>query len=320
MRDNRFHIMNYAIVILLTALVFAGCAGTPALSSSSPDENLQKAEAPAWLNSPPAEEGYFYGIGCGLDVSEARQKSIVNIGQQYRTHIYSAIENSLKRGDTSGKAMLESVNHQMTSQKVVGAKIFDQYTDTGGTCWVLSRAPLDCALDTAEGVILSYSLDIKEKAFNTESIIEKLEVNLEQAGKNYEIYLQDESVKIPPMMISVDGNIEDWGTVQPFISDPAGDSSGTVGGTDIEGIYFAHDGSSLYLLYDLADGRPGKSGLFYAVGLRDKNSSWERLLFTQYNGGWSTGIDMQTDKQGHHKMVSQGTLSFRTAILKQNTA
>ena len=78
--------------------------------------------------------------------------------QQFSTRITSSLEerSASKNGPT--ETVVTAIDKQVTDQVVYGAKFIDQYQDPQGRYWVLARAPLNCMLDAAEGVLLSCRL------------------------------------------------------------------------------------------------------------------------------------------------------------------
>jgi hypothetical protein len=62
--------------------------------------------------------------------------------------------------------------------------------------------------------------------------------------------------------------------------------------------------------------RPRKNGLYYAVGLREVGGSWERLLFTVYDGSWSTGVNEWTDNGGRHRQTASGKVKYRSGVIE----
>ncbi|MDF1567091.1 MAG: hypothetical protein P1P77_03610 [Spirochaetaceae bacterium] len=121
---------------------------------------------------------------------------------------------------------------------------------------------------------------------------------------------------IPPAMINADGRGDDWAAVSALITDPAGDKRENVDGTDITSVSLAQDGETLFLRMELADGRPRKKGLYYAVGLREVGGPWKRLLFTVYDGSWSTGVDEWTGGSGQYRQTASGKVKHRNGLIE----
>ena len=141
---------------------------------SEPDTATQKGDIaenslPEWVLLTPREESYIFGIGCDEDLSTAKQRAILNAGQQFESTIKSVITN--KSEDTYIK------NEQFTDCIVTGTKIFDQY-QADNQWWVLARAPLNCSLDVAESFLISYFLEIKQDPADTGKIIEEIEESI----------------------------------------------------------------------------------------------------------------------------------------------
>jgi hypothetical protein len=318
-------------LFLGVAVLLTGCT-TPSLEGGDAGKALS-VDLPDWVLSPPAEEGYFFGIGSDFDLGEAKKKSLINIGQQFGSRVRTALyENQIFSGEET-ESMMAAIDRQFTDHEVVGAKFADQSRDTDGNYWVLTRAPLDCILDVTESVLLSYSLNLRQADADNVSVntlmdavpqmVDDIGQAMETGVTTYftppaEFSAADGSASpgIPPAMIDADGRGDDWAAVSALITDPAGDKRENVDGTDITSVSLAHDGLSLFLRIDLADGRPRKNGLYYAVGLREVGGSWERLLFTVYDGSWSTGVNEWTDNGGRHRQTASGKVKYRSGVIE----
>ncbi|RKX83034.1 MAG: hypothetical protein DRP58_09450, partial [Spirochaetes bacterium] len=120
---------------------------------------------------------------------------------------------------------------------------------------------------------------------------------------------------IPYATIKIDGRDTDWDMIEPIITDNLGDNNNGPNGTDLHKIYLATDGIYLYTKIDLADGKPSAKPLFYVIGIETPDKSFSRLLFTQYNGTWSTGVDKWTSGN-YHEQIAKGTIKSRNNIIE----
>ena len=101
----------------------------------------------------------------------------------------------------------------------------------------------------------SYDLAILEQ--HTDYII--VSVNSGKEGnlrlyfdrKKAEAYFAVKENKVSFKTITIDGDISDWGNIQPNVSDPEGDA-GIYSGLDIIAIYIAQDTNNIYLRIDRA--------------------------------------------------------------------
>ncbi|MDA3939859.1 MAG: PEGA domain-containing protein [Spirochaetia bacterium] len=119
---------------------------------------------------------------------------------------------------------------------------------------------------------------------------------------------------IPYAEIKIDGKESDWDILQPVIVDNLNDSNGP-DGTDIHKVFIATDGTYLYTKINLADGAPSEKPLFYALGIESQDKSFSRLLFTQYDRSWTTGVDRWTT--GHyHEQIGKGKIRVRNGIIE----
>ncbi|MDA3941370.1 MAG: PEGA domain-containing protein [Spirochaetia bacterium] len=73
---------------------------------------------------------------------------------------------------------------------------------------------------------------------------------------------------IPFADINIDGGKEDWDNIEPFFTDPAGDSTADFTGTDIIAGYIAKNDKYLFIRMDFAEGKPpGGKDLVYQLML-----------------------------------------------------
>ncbi len=135
--------------------------------------------APGWIQTPPQDEEYLYGIGFADSMEKAKSSSLINLGQSFSTHVTSSIETG---SSGQNEDAINSINRQLTDYTLTGAKYCDQYKDPEGAYWILSRAPVNCLLDAAESILLSYRLELKQSPAEEKNIMEGVEKAL-QAGK-----------------------------------------------------------------------------------------------------------------------------------------
>ena len=195
-----------AAVLTALALLISGCAsfqtgpagpsaapGSAATTESLTDSGdaevtIDLGDHPDWLLLPPVDEGYFFGIGVNENLLKAKQLSILNAGQQFSTRITSFLEERAVAENGKTETMITTIDKQVTDQVVYGAKFIDQYEDPQGRHWVLSRAPLNCMLDAAEGVLLSYRLDVGQEEETIKAVIDAVEDEV----KEIEVYFKNE--------------------------------------------------------------------------------------------------------------------------------
>ena len=142
------------IIIAGVFCLFSGCHSEPETPQESLTEEKSDSQAaselslqdyPDWVLSTPREEGYYFGIGGGDNLAEAKQKALVNTGQQFCVTVKSALfEQDRIQGDRMDR-VFTSVDEQLTDHLLRGVKFYDQYEDDKGFCWVLARAPLECS-------------------------------------------------------------------------------------------------------------------------------------------------------------------------------
>ena len=165
---------NLSIISALFISVLMSCVTPEAVVE---DEKL--SEQPDWLAKVPFEENYYYGIGLSNDLNRAKQKSIINIGQQFSTKVKSAITDNVKNENGNISSIVTKIDEQITDHVVSGAKFVDQFHDDDGNHWVLARAPLTCMLDVTEGLLLSYQLDLKQNDIIISKIVQEVEEKAE---------------------------------------------------------------------------------------------------------------------------------------------
>ena len=175
-------------------LVLGGCAsvavrvdtdtavGPSSKAAATETVSIDLGEHPDWLLLPPIEEGYFFGIGVHDDLFKAKQLSIINAGQQFSTRITSSLEERSASKNGANETVVTAIDKQVTDQVVYGAKFIDQYQDPQGRYWVLARAPLNCMLDAAEGVLLSYRLDVGQEEETIKAVIDAVEEEVKEVA------------------------------------------------------------------------------------------------------------------------------------------
>ena len=236
-------------MLLMAAILLAGCSSTQSAELSTDLE-------PAWLSTPPAEAQFVYGIGVDPDPAAAKQKAIVNVGQQLSSRITATVETGRLASGTDVRTILSTVNRQLTAAEVVGAKFADQYLDGKGRTWILSRAPLDCVLDVTEGILLSYLLKEESQAplqLRIQEALQEVQTSLEDSALPYYEGMAEGIVKVAPGTIEVDGDISDW-IIPPIAVDEVNDAS--MGRRDISKVYLASDDTYIYVRVDFREGRP----------------------------------------------------------------
>jgi len=228
---NRFLLNTFAAIFFF---LIPGCTTSDSTISEEPE--------PEWLLRMPLEKDYFYGIGSDLDLSEAKQKSIIDVGQQFSTHVKSAIMEHITDNNGKTETIVSKVDEQITDQIVHGAKFIDQYQDSSGFYWILTRAPLSCMLDITEGFLLSYSLDLKQEIKAMNLIIESVEKTVEEKIFNKIPW----TPRIANGTIRVNGNADDWDSVPVYYTGLQGNA--LMPGTDVNYVKVAMDNRNAYVL------------------------------------------------------------------------
>lgn len=162
-------------------------------------------DKPEWLNQMPNEEDFYYAVGIGTDTDEARQKALVALGQQFSVHVNSAVIEQVTTTNSKTEATVNSISEQVTDYVVYGAKFVDQFEEPGQIS-ILARAPLDCMLDITEGLLLSYSLDLKQDAKQIQQMMKTIAEESEKDAGRFISHLND------PGLIAyypLDGNARD---------------------------------------------------------------------------------------------------------------
>ena len=193
--------MRFLAVLLFALLIlFFGCVGPGAAGAG--EAGVADPDLPDWTSAPPADPGYCYGIGCDAELERARQKAIVSAGQAFCTEVTSTLATRSTAAGESLDSVVVGINRQLTDQRLIGAKFVDQYRDSNGEYWVLSRAPIDCVLDVAEGVLLSYRLEPEgAEIAAAAAIMEEIEASIAKRASDYsrggrEVYGAARSVAI----------------------------------------------------------------------------------------------------------------------------
>lgn len=157
-------------LILLSILVFLliiSCL-------SSPTDESSDISYPQWMLKMPVDTEYYWGIGSHGELDKAKQMAIVDVGQQFSTHISSVLEERVVDNSTTVEHTVVKLDSLLTDQVVTSSKFVEQFTDLEGMHWILARAPLDCILDVSEKMILSYQAEIKQPEQEVLSIVGEL--------------------------------------------------------------------------------------------------------------------------------------------------
>lgn len=207
--------------LLLLILVSTGCATTGGEASTAGGlDNL-----PEWAVVPPDDPGFCYGVGNDAELERAKQKAIVHAGQVFSAEITSSLAIQTGIDGERFDSVAVGVNRQLTSEQLIGAKFVDQFQDERGEYWVLSRAPIDCVLDVAEGVLLSYRLEEADQGADLiEAVLDQIESRVADRAVSYdrgtpELYGAPRPVEIPNASFE-----------EPAISISAGDGRGLLAG------------------------------------------------------------------------------------------
>jgi len=272
-------------VVLIFVFILAGCR-----TNIQDPPYSEILDIPAWLKFPPQEEGYYFGIGEDSDLSEARAKSIINIGQQFSVHVISTLyEKNIINADKV-ETIVTSINEEITDQEVVGAKYYDQYLDGKGNYWVLTRAPLNCILDVTESVLLSYRLELKQDVPVINELIRNVESSIARTNGSYyrEPHKPGELIIVENGRISIDGKPEDW----DFEAFAIGSENESIRDyRDITAVFLAEDEEYLYIRVDFRGGRPkaGSSDNTYDLAF-NTNGKHIELWCLQNGSGTSINI------------------------------
>jgi formylglycine-generating enzyme len=197
------------IPIAAVLCFFWGCQSAPDKQASektqvitSPDAvssvevSAPRLDCPAWVLSPPREEGYLYGVGGGRDMATAKRKALVNTGQQFSITVKTACYEQSVLQDDQMDRVCRSIDEQLTDHLLKGVKFFDEYRDEQGFCWVMTRAPLECSLDVAEGFLLSYFLEIMQEPKIANAVMNRVEVSYRKRFSRNISYLSKDMVYV----------------------------------------------------------------------------------------------------------------------------
>ncbi len=202
------------MLVLLPCIFALSCTSNtgPGTIAEPDDKSTFGVDVPSWVYNPPQDEGYFFGIGCDPDKNEAKEKAFVNIAQQFQTKVVSTLKNQHTfeaAGDE--ESILSQVDHQLTDIRVAGAKIFDSYKDRADVSWILVKAPANCSLDMAEGVLLSYSLEQRITPKEINAVVDEIESVITREVDTW--YRNEEFswelVIVPDGVIKIDGKTDD---------------------------------------------------------------------------------------------------------------
>jgi len=235
---------------LIFVLIVTACETNKKLSEYSEIQN-----SPAWLRFPPQEEGYYFGIGGDSDLSEARMKSVINVGQKFSVHVKSSLYEKNMVNSGMIETVMAGISEELTDQEVVGAKFYDQYLDDKGNYWVLTRAPLNCILDVTESVLLSYRLELKQDSPLIDELIRDVENSMLEANGLY--YKEPRKPGKINMVgngsVTIDGKPDDW----DFEAFAAGTENESIRDyRDITAVFLAEDEKYLYIRVDFRGGIP----------------------------------------------------------------
>jgi len=207
------------------------------------------SEQPDWITKMPLEDDYFYGIGLGDNLAEAKQRAIIDVGQQFSIQVKSVLLEQVKEKEDKIETIITKIDEQITSQVVYGAKFIDQYQDKDGIYWILVKAPLSCMLDITEGFLLSYKLDLKQSKDDMDLILNSIEKTVDE-----KIFTKIPwTPVVPDGSIKINGNIDDWASIPVYFKGKVGDAQAI--GTDLDYIKAAMDSEKAYFLLVCADSK-----------------------------------------------------------------
>ncbi len=187
--------LTYPAIIFSVSLLFSCSSDSGASASRESDSSAAVAQAsPGWILHPPREKDYIFGIGCDPDPELAKQRSLINAGQQMGSRIQTSLEEYVREGEGASESLVTSFQTEVTDQSLKGAKFVDQYCDDLGTYWVLSRAPLSCTLDMAESMLLSYQLELSVDKAAVNRILDRASEELAVQEAYYREELKDDEV------------------------------------------------------------------------------------------------------------------------------
>lgn len=123
---------------------------------------------------------------------------------------------------------------------------------------------------------------------------------------------------VPFANISIDGDISDWQNIQPAHIDPAGDSLGTLPGTDFTNFYLARDNQYLYFRIDFANGLPREGdNIYYQTNLdlspRGPMAPEDSIVFfwNRHTQSWVTVLRL-SDETSYTDTAATGGSSLET--------
>jgi len=298
--------MNYYkpfLLLIFTLLLLTGCTSTVT------DINPTSSEDPKWMKSIPVSPDFLYGIGSSTDLTEAKQKSIIDAGQQFSMQVKSVFqeETTIRNGTT--KTVVSKIDELLTDQVVYGAKFIDQFQDEEGYHWVLTKAPMVCMLDLTESLILSYSLKLKQSPDELKSTISNIENKMLSTENRvsstsplyrdymFESVMEQGSIiralkikQIPDQRILSSKSLEKipWENMYYAYSDPADDQTDNQPYSDISKIYISFDSRYFYIKVMLHNSdttntdswyqsniwKFGDNDHFFDVSIRNDNDQW----------------------------------------------
>lgn len=204
----------------------------------------------------PLENNYFYGIGTDPDPAKAREKSIIDAGQQFSTQVKSVFTETTRDQGDGLETVTSKIDQLITDQTIYGIKFIDQYTDPENMYWVLSKVPLSCMLDVTEGVLLSYSQNIDQNSEKMELLVETVNNKItEQIFRKVPW-----TPRVPDGTIRIDGRTTDWENIPVFYEGKTGDAKQK--GFDLAYIKSVIDSQKAYFLLVCADGNWSQNANF----------------------------------------------------------
>ncbi len=135
------------LTILLIIYSFVSCASDNSAVTNETQDFFDDAvstvnvafniDQPLWLADMPFDENYYYGIGISENLDSAKERSIVDIGQQFSSQVKSVLLENVEEQNNQINSIITSIDKQLTNQVVYGAKFINQYQDKEGNYWIL---------------------------------------------------------------------------------------------------------------------------------------------------------------------------------------
>lgn len=298
-----FNSKSNLLCLLLCGLIIVSCA------TGSDNQKTGAEIQPEWLTQMPIDKDFFFGIGAGDDPTEARQRAIIDAGQQFSIQVVSVLQDKSVSSNSISEQTVDMLSKQTTDLTMSGVKFIDQYSDEKGMYWVLARAPVNCLLDSTESLMISYALSIKQEQKEIINLMDHIEKKVEtpelRIGKSDPLFreymyrdinynnlrLQALLIKqIPDRKLRSASGLKNipWDDYYYAYEDALEDQTDGNSYSDLKEVRFAFDSQYLYIKVDLNNAEPthkrswyqsniwipGERTRFYDYAIRNEEDRW----------------------------------------------